>query len=92
MMVNLDMSIDECIKQYKELSQTIFAKRRALLKRIFGSDWSKYSGDRLQMAVENLLESRNQPITLMMRSGAQQNKMRGYVNTISLGFESHSGG
>ncbi|KAJ9611425.1 hypothetical protein H2200_004609 [Cladophialophora chaetospira] len=78
MMVKLDMSLDECIQQYKKLSRRVFSKRRSLVKRIFGSDWSKYSGNRLQKAVEDLLESRNHPVTLMMRS-ASQNSMRGTV-------------
>ncbi|OCT47443.1 hypothetical protein CLCR_03675 [Cladophialophora carrionii] len=82
MMVKLDMSIEECIQQYKELSRHVFSQSRPLLKRVFGSDWSKYSGKRLQEAVEKLLKSRDQPITLMMRSGRRQNSMRGYFGTI----------
>jgi hypothetical protein len=77
MLVKLDMSVDECIQQYKILSRQIFSEQRPILKRIFGSDWSKYSGDRLQKAVEGLLKSRDQPIDLMMRSGLRKNIMRG---------------
>ncbi|EXJ59673.1 hypothetical protein A1O7_03819 [Cladophialophora yegresii CBS 114405] len=73
------MSIEECIQQYKEPFWHVFLQSRPLLKRVFGSDWSKYSGKWLQEAVENLLRSRDQPITLMMRSGRRQNSMRGTV-------------
>ncbi|KIW88909.1 uncharacterized protein Z519_10393 [Cladophialophora bantiana CBS 173.52] len=79
MMVKLDMSLDKCIQQYKKLSRDIFSKQRPLLKRIFGSDWSKYSGRRLEAAVEGLLKSSNQPVSLEMRSKTQQNTMRGTV-------------
>ncbi|KIX92305.1 uncharacterized protein Z520_12051 [Fonsecaea multimorphosa CBS 102226] len=79
MMAKLDMSLDECIEQYKKLSRDIFAKQRPILKRVFGSDLSKYSGKRLETAVEDLLKSSNQPVDLEMRSATQQNNMRGTV-------------
>lgn len=77
MLVKMDMSIDECMQQYKELSEVIFSKQRPLLKRIFGSDWSKYSGRRLQRAVEDLLKSRDHSMGLMMQSGRRKNTMKG---------------
>ncbi|OAP58833.1 hypothetical protein AYL99_06130 [Fonsecaea erecta] len=79
MMVKLDMSLDDCIEQYKTLSRDIFSKQRPLLKRVFGSDLSKYSGTRLETAVGELLKSSHQPVNLGMRSGTQQNVMRGTV-------------
>ncbi|KAJ9499489.1 hypothetical protein H2202_005072 [Exophiala xenobiotica] len=77
MLVKLNMSIDECIEQYKILSGRIFAKERPTLQRMFG-DWSKFSGRELQKAIENLLASRGQPYDLKMRS-AHANSMQGTV-------------
>ncbi len=77
MMVKMDMSLDECIRQYKELSQYIFSKQRPLLKRIFGSDWSKFSGKRLQTAVEGLLRSKGHVEGAKLRCRCQQNSMQG---------------
>jgi len=77
MMVKLNMSLDECIEQYKVLSADIFSKRRPILKRIFGSDWSKFSGKRLQKAVEKLLASRGEPHDMKLRCSPQPNGMQG---------------
>jgi len=77
MLVKLNMSIDECIEQYKILSGRIFAKERPTLQRVFG-DWSKFSGRELEKAIENLLASRGQPYDLKMRS-AHANSMQGTV-------------
>lgn len=76
-MVKLNMSLDECIEQYKILSADIFSKQRPILKRIFGSDWSKFSGKRLQKAIEKLLASRRQPHDLKLRGSSQPNGMQG---------------
>jgi hypothetical protein len=77
MLVKLNMSIDECIEQYKILSGRIFAKERPTLQRMFG-DWSKFSGRELEKAIENLLASRGQPYDLKLRS-AHTNSMQGTV-------------
>ena len=76
MMVKLDMTVDQCIEQYKILSEEIFSKQRSLLKRVFG-DWSKFLGEELQKAVEDLLSSVGQEHALKLRSKTQQNNMRG---------------
>ena len=81
MLVVLDMSVDECIEQYRVLSRQIFSEQRNIAKRVFGSDWSKYSGETLQKAVEDLLQLRKKPVNLMMRSGVQKNIMLGCVST-----------
>ncbi|KAK4942543.1 hypothetical protein LTR10_017672 [Elasticomyces elasticus] len=78
MMVKLDMSIDECIQQYKVLSSEIFAKERPALVRLFGSDWSKFSGEGLRKAIEKLLASKGYPPDLKLRS-AHSNSMQGTV-------------
>ncbi|KIX07610.1 uncharacterized protein Z518_02263 [Rhinocladiella mackenziei CBS 650.93] len=77
MLVKLDMSLEECIEQYKVLSGEIFSKERPLLKRIFGDDWSKFSGKRLQRAVEKLLSSRGQPHDLKLRCSTQKISVQG---------------
>lgn len=77
MLVKLDMTLDECIRQYKVLSWEIFSKYRSLLRRIFGSDFSKFSGSRLQRAVEKLLSSRGHPHDLKLRGSVQRNQMHG---------------
>ncbi|EXJ85852.1 hypothetical protein A1O1_06221 [Capronia coronata CBS 617.96] len=79
MLVKLDMTVDECIRQYKVLSGEIFSKYRSLLRRVFGSDWSKFSGNRLQGAVEKLLISRGHPHDLKLRGSVQRNQMHGTV-------------
>ncbi|KAL2437480.1 hypothetical protein ABEF95_008185 [Exophiala dermatitidis] len=79
MLVNLDMTLDECIQQYKVLSGEIFSKYRSVLRRVFGSNLSKFSGRRLQGAVEKLLISRGRPLDLKLRSGVQRNQMHGTV-------------
>ncbi|KAI1619666.1 acyl transferase/acyl hydrolase/lysophospholipase, partial [Exophiala viscosa] len=78
MMVKLNMSIDECIQQYKVLSSEIFAKERPALKRLFGSDWSKFSGEALSKAIEKLLASEGHAPDLKLRS-AHANSMQGTV-------------
>lgn len=78
MMVKLDMSIDECIQQYKVLSGEIFTKERPALVRLFGSDWSKFSGDAFKKAIEKLLASRGHPADLKLRS-KHSNSMQGTV-------------
>ncbi|KAJ9616112.1 hypothetical protein H2204_014056 [Knufia peltigerae] len=77
MLVKLNMSIDECIEQYKILSGRIFAKERPTIKRVFG-DWSKFSGRELQKSIESLLASRGHPPDLKMRS-PHPNSMQGTV-------------
>ncbi len=77
MMVKLNMSLEECIHQYKILSADIFTKRRPVVKRIFGSDWSKFSSKNLQSAVEKLLASKGYPHDLKLRSSPQHNSMKG---------------
>jgi hypothetical protein len=77
MMVKLNMSVEESIQQYKILSEEIFSEPRPLLKRLFGSDWSMYSGEKLKAAVESLLRSRRQPVALMMQSGLDGAEMTG---------------
>ncbi|KAJ9613414.1 hypothetical protein H2200_003356 [Cladophialophora chaetospira] len=62
MLVNLNLSVDDCIKQYKVLSRQIFEKKRPLHKRLFGTqtdcgwDHSKYSGKKLRKFIVSLLQ------------------------------------
>ncbi|EXJ85112.1 hypothetical protein A1O3_05787 [Capronia epimyces CBS 606.96] len=79
MLVKLDMTLEECIRQYKVLSGDIFSKYRCLVRRVFGSDWSKFSGMRLQRAVEKLLASRGHPLDMKLRGSVQHNQMHGTV-------------
>ena len=56
MMVKLNMTVQECIKQYKELSQQIFGKPHWLGKRTMGFGTTKYSGTRLRKFIVNVMK------------------------------------
>jgi hypothetical protein len=56
MMVKLNMTVQECIKQYKELSKQIFGKPHWLGKRTMGFGTSKYSGTRLRKFIVNVMK------------------------------------
>jgi hypothetical protein len=56
MMVKLNMTVQECIKQYKGLSKQIFGKPHWLGKRTMGFGTTKYSGARLRKFVVNVMK------------------------------------
>lgn len=77
MIFKLEMSLDECLEQYQTLSKQIFAKQRSLFRRIFGSDISKYSAQRLQTAIEGLLARRGYRSDLSLQDPEQKGRIQG---------------
>ena len=59
MLVKLGMTVDECIEQYKTLSEQIFGRKRSWTERISSRDYSKYSGDALRQFVVNLMQNQD---------------------------------
>ena len=58
MIVKLNMTVDECIEQYKDLSKKIFGKPHVIGKRTGGFGATKYSSRRLHKHIVRLIKSR----------------------------------
>ena len=55
MLVKLDMSVDDCIEEYKALSRSIFSRRNLWGRFTAGLGQSRYSGDHLAVQIEDLI-------------------------------------
>jgi hypothetical protein len=60
------MTVDECIKQYEELSKKIFGRPHFIGKRTGGFGTTKYSGRRLRELVVQLIQSKGRPADYKM--------------------------
>jgi hypothetical protein len=59
MLGRLEMSIDECIKAYTELSEGVFRKKRHIPAGIKGDLKERYDSEALKLAVKKILKERD---------------------------------
>jgi hypothetical protein len=59
MLGRLEMSIDECIKAYTDLSEDVFHKKRRIPINIKGVLKERYDSKVLELAVKKILRDRN---------------------------------
>ncbi|KAI4738404.1 phospholipase, patatin family protein [Aureobasidium sp. EXF-12298] len=59
MLGRLEMSIDECIKAYTDLSEDVFHKKRRIPTGIKGDLKERYDSGALELAVKKILKQRN---------------------------------
>ena len=59
MLGRLDMSMDECIKAYSELSATVFAKKHRMPVDIKGNLKERYDSKVLEQAIKQIVRDRN---------------------------------
>ena len=72
MLGKMGMTVDECIRQYEELSREIFGKKHLRGRMTFGLATARYSGKRLRNCVQGLLRSRQLDEDLSMRHEADR--------------------
>jgi hypothetical protein len=58
MLFKLDMSVDDCIKEYKTLSKSIFSRRTIWERLSGGISKRRYPGEDLSSQIENLIQQR----------------------------------
>jgi hypothetical protein len=59
MLGRLEMSIDECIKAYTDLSEDVFHKKSRFFMGIKGDLKERYDGEALKLAVKKILKQRS---------------------------------
>ncbi|TIA80125.1 hypothetical protein D6C76_03318 [Aureobasidium pullulans] len=59
MLGRLDMSMDECVKAYSELSATVFAKKHRMSVDIKGNLKERYDSKVLEQAIKQIVRDRN---------------------------------
>lgn len=59
MLGRLDMSVDECIKAYTELSATVFHKKHRIPVDIKGNLKERYDSKVLEQAIKQIIRDRN---------------------------------
>ena len=75
MLVKLHMSVEECISEYKALSQRIFGKQSRTGFISFGLKKPRYSGDVLRKCVQDLLRKKKLDIDHRMVSTASEDRL-----------------
>jgi hypothetical protein len=67
MLGRLKMSIDECIKAYRDLSKDIFHKKRRIPMNVKGDLKERYDSKALESAVKKILKERNLDEDVLLR-------------------------
>ena len=88
MLGRLEMDVDECIKAYKALMETVFEKRQNFLRLGFsGTIKPKFSSKRLEKAIKSVIEDKqisvDEPFYLKT-DDEDSRKCRVYVESPSL--------
>lgn len=66
MLGKMGMTTEECIEQYEKLSKIVFGKKHMRARVTFGLAPARYSGNRLQKCIRDLLQARRLDEDLMM--------------------------
>lgn len=82
MLVKLHMKVEECIAEYKALSQRIFGKQSRIGSISFGLKKPRYSGDVLYKCVQDLLRKKNMSIEHCMVPTASEDRLLWCVTQI----------
>lgn len=72
MLGKMGMTVDECVKQYEELSKVIFGKKHFRGRITHGLAPARYSGKRMQNCIKKLLRERKLDENLSMRHEADR--------------------
>ena len=84
MLVKLDLSVDECIAQYKDLARSIFSHRTLTGRLTAGLSKSRYSGKRLAEEIRRLVASSGFDEDLKMDDNKHHIKTMWYVSPVSV--------
>jgi hypothetical protein len=68
MLGRLEMSINECIKAYTDLSEDVFHKKRRIPINIKGALKERYDSDALELAVKRILKDRKMDENALLKS------------------------
>ncbi|CAD0110932.1 unnamed protein product [Aureobasidium uvarum] len=68
MLGRLEMSVDECIKAYSELSKEVFHKKRRAPIGIKGDLKERYDSEALELAVKNVLRNRDMDENALLKN------------------------